>query len=72
MPSEKEIQKLRLEMHNTAMNSCSCQEYAGQCSGYNEDYCVYEENQQECPKSESVRESEEFFKSRRNKIINIK
>jgi len=67
MPSKDELQRFELEMHINTMNSCSHQNFNGSCSEYYEDYCIYEEEQQKCPKYKSVRERKEFFESRRNK-----
>ena len=67
MTNEDELQRFELEMHNNMMNSCSNQNLNGSCSVYDEDYCIYEEEQQKCPKYISVRENEKFFESRRNK-----
>lgn len=68
MTNEDESQRFELEMHDNIMNSCSYQQIlSGSCSFYNEGYCIYEEDQQKCPKYKSVRESEEFFESKRNK-----
>ncbi len=61
MTSENELQ-----MHNNIMNSCNHQNFSGSCSVYNKNYYVYEEDQQKYPQYNSVRESKEFFESRRN------
>ncbi len=67
MPSEEELQLFELEMHNNRMNACANQNFNGSCSEYGEDYCIYEEDQLKCPEYHSIRKSEEFFESRRNK-----
>ena len=65
MLNEKEARMFELEMYETMMDSCSCQNRSGSCSEYNEDYCVFEDNQSECLKYRSIREKKEFFRSGR-------